>query len=633
MASSKVNSAQRLRLGAIASTVSLVIAGSALGQSIPAIQGAGHVSPLAGQDVTTTGVVTAVGSNSFYMQDPDGDGDPLTSDGLFVFTGDAPAVEVGQLIEAAGAVSEFIPGGADTGNLSTTQLFQPTITVLSSDNPLPAPLVIGASGRVPPNVDVISADEIDPPINLQNAADAAANPFDPEQDGIDFFESLEGMLVTLEAPVAVSATRTFNAFSSEFFTLPSRGSLIEPDNARTVRGGILLQPEPNNRGDQNPERVQIQIDGNLFPWDVPIVTVGDRLGDITGVLGYSFGNFEVNALAPFSVKAGRLKPETTRLRGRARALTLASYNVLNVSPDISDINQIATLGGHIANNLRSPDIIALQEIQDNSGEADDGVIDATETLEALRDAVITAGGPDYAFFDVAPEDGTSGGVPGGNIRNAFFYNPERVELVEFISLKPDVLAAAGVSNPDAFAGTRDPLVGVFGFRGREIVVVNNHLTSRFGSTPVYGGPQPFIQAGEAEREAQVGALNELVNLVLAFDPSANIAVVGDINTFQFTNDLTDILPGEDGVLTNLIPPVGTKRGVDRNNIYTFNFEGNAQVLDHVFVSAGLLKGARLDIVHVNVDFPRVDDSVGSDHEPLVAKLRLSKSSGVATLLP
>ena len=633
MASSKANSAQKLRLGAATSIVSLVIAGSAFGQSIPAIQGAGHVSPLAGQDVTTTGVVTAVDSDSFYMQDPDGDGDPLTSDGLFVFTGDAPAVEVGQLIEATGAISEFIPGGADTGNLATTQLFQPAITVLSNNNPLPASVVIGTSGRVPPNIDVISADEIDPPINLQDAAGAAANPFDPDQDGIDFFESLEGMLVTVEAPVAVSATRTFNPFSSEFFTLPSGGSLIEPADARTARGGILLQPEPNNQGDQNPERVQIQVDGDLFPSEVPVVTVGDRLGDITGVLGYSFGNFEINALEPFSVKSGRLKPETTKLRGYARALTLASYNVLNVSPDVSDTNQLATLGGHLANNLRGPDIIALQEIQDNSGEADDGVIDATATLEALRDAVVAAGGPDYAFFDVAPEDGTFGGVPGGNIRNAFFYNPERVELVEFISLTPGVLAEAGVSDPDAFVGTRNPLVGVFAFGSNEIMVVNNHLTSRFGSTPVFGGPQPFVQAGEAEREAQVGALNELVDLALAIDPNANIAVVGDINTFQFTDDLTGILPGEDGVLTNLIPPVGTKKGAERNNIYTFNFEGNSQVLDHVFVSDGLLKGAKLDIVHVNVDFPRVDDTVGSDHEPLVAKLRLSKSRGVATFLP
>ncbi|MGH1478675.1 MAG: endonuclease/exonuclease/phosphatase family protein [Geminicoccales bacterium] len=616
---------RRALLSTAACLASLIATGAAFGQSIPEIQGKGHVSPLVGQDVTTKGVVTAVGFNGFFMQDPDGDGDADTADGLFVFTSDAPTVEVGELIEATGVVSEFIPGGAGTGNLSTTQLDLPAITVLSSEQPLPAPVTIGRSGRVPPTRDVISADEIAPPINLQDAADDANNVFDPNQDGIDFYESLEGMLVTVEAPQAVSATRTFNAFSSEFFTLPNRGALVEPRNALTTRGGILLQPDPDNLGDQNPERVQIQLDGTLFPFDVPSVTVGDRLGDITGVMGYSFGNFEVNALGPIVIQDGRLKTETTRLRGRGNALTVASYNVLNLSPDGSDANQLVTLGGHIANNLGGPDILALQEIQDNSGETDDGVTDATQTLEALRAEVVAAGGPDYAFFDVAPADGASGGVPGGNIRNAFFFNPDRVSLVNFVSLTPEVLATTGISDPNAFLGTRDPLVGVFGFRSNEIIVVNNHLTSRFGSTPVYGGPQPFVQAGEAEREAQLGALNELANLVLEIDQRANIVVLGDLNTFQFTNDLETILPGEDTALTNLIPPVGSNRGLDRNNIYTFNFEGNSQVLDHVVVSDGLKQSALLDIVHVNVDFPRVDDTVGSDHEPLVARLQLSKN--------
>jgi len=622
----KRNRDQWLFLPLAVGALGLVTTGSALGQSISTIQGSTHISPLVGQDVTTQGVVTALDSNGFYLQDPDGDGDPVTSDGLFIFTGDAPPVDVGQLIEATGTVEEFIPGGADTGNLSTTQLGRPTITVISDNGPLPAPVVIGVSGRIPPTTDVISADETDPPINLQNAADADANIVDPDQDGLDFFESLEGMLVTVEAPVAVSAVRSFNEFSSEVFTLPSNGSLIEPGNARTRRGGILLQPDPDNRGDQNPERVQIQFDGDLFPFEIPAITVGDRLSDVTGVLGYSFGNYEVNAVLEITVDAGGLDEETTRLRSKGRALTLGSYNVLNLSPDVSDVNQLATLGGHIADNMQSPDILALQEIQDNSGEEDDGVTDATATLEALRDAVIAAGGPAYAFVDVAPADGASGGVPGGNIRNAFFYNADNVELVDVVSLTPDVLATTGISNPDAFVGTRDPLVGVFRFHGNDIIVVNNHLTSRFGSTPVYGGPQPFVQAGEAEREAQLGALNELVDLALASEPKANIVVLGDLNTFQFTNDLESILPGDDGVLSNLIPPVGTEKGRDGNNIYTFNFEGNSQVLDHIFISEGLKHGAKLDIVHVNVDFPRLDDTVGSDHEPLVAKLRLSRST-------
>jgi predicted extracellular nuclease len=280
----------------------------------------------------------------------------------------------------------------------------------------------------------------------------------------------------------------------------------------------------------------------------------------------------------------------------------------------------------IVDNLKSPDVIALQEIQDNSGEVDDGTTDATLTLQALVDAISAAGGPYYNFFDVAPADGSSGGIPGGNIRNAFLYNPDRVKLVDFVSLTPDVLGELGVSNPNAFDGTRDPLLGTFKFRGKEFKVINNHLTSRFGSTPIFGGPQLFVQAGETEREAQAKALNEVVNALIdagkgnskRASKAARIIVLGDLNTFEFTDDLTDILPGTGSarVLTNLINSIAD------DNVYTFIFEGNSQVLDHFFVSDNLLAGAKLDIVHVNVDYPRIVDTVGSDHEPLVGRLKI-----------
>jgi predicted extracellular nuclease len=587
--------------------------------SIPEIQGAGHISPFVGQTVTTSGIVTALAFNGYYVQDPLGDGDVNTSDGIFVFTGGAPSLAVGDEVELTGAPSEFIPGGAATGNLSITQLAFPDTTVLSIDNPLPAPVVIGSSGRIAPAVDVITKSER--PVNLQDDPGV----FNPDNDGIDFYESLEGMLVTIEDPVAVSATRTFSPFSSELFTLTNNGATIAPADARTARGGINLQPDPNNDGDQNPERVQIQFDGTLYQGDeVPAITVGDPLGDVTGVVGYSFGNFEVNAIETFAITPSNLVFETTSLVGTKKHVTVASYNVLNLSPLEEDDGQRSTLADQIVNNLRSPDVIAVQEIQDNSGETDDGVTDATDTLQALVDAIANAGGPLYEFFDVAPEDNTSGGIPGGNIRNAFLYNPNRVKLVDFISLTPEVLAKMGVTNPDAFSGTRNPLLATFKFRGKEFKVINNHLTSRFGSTPIFGGPQPFVQAGEAEREAQLAALNEVVDMLLAVgrgnkkkaSKAARVIVLGDLNTFEFTNDLTDILPGSDPVLFNLVDTLTD------DNVYTFNFEGNSQVLDHFFVNGTLFEHTELDIVHVNVDYPRVDEFVGSDHEPLVGRLKL-----------
>jgi predicted extracellular nuclease len=589
--------------------------------TISEVQGAGHVSPYVGSIVATGGIVTAIAFNGFYLQDPDGDGDANTSDGIFVFTDDAPSVDVGDEVELTGVVLEFIPGGAETGNLSITQITSPETKVLSGSNSLPAPVIIGTGGRIPPAVDVISKSER--PVNLQEVPGV----FNPDNNGIDFYESLEGMLVTIEDPVAVSATRTFSPFSSEMFTLTNNGANIEPGDARTARGGIELQPDPNNDGDQNPERVQIQFDPTISGGaSVPAITVGDRLDNVTGVVGYNFGNFEINATQQVTFISSGLGRETTALSGAKKAVTVASYNVLNLSPLATDDNQRATLAAQIVNNLGTPDVIALQEIQDNNGTVDDGTTDATETLQELVDAIADAGGPKYKFFDVAPEDGTSGGVPGGNIRNAFLYNSDRVKLVDFVSLSPDVLGGMGVSNPNAFDGTRDPLQATFKFRGKEFTVINNHLTSRFGSTPIFGGPQPFVQAGEDEREAQVGALNEVVNALLAAgrgnqnnaSKAGRIVVLGDLNTFEFTNDLTEILPGTGAnrVLTNLIG------SLDDDNVYTFIFDGNSQVLDHVFVTDNLLPGAEIDIVHLNVDFPRVDDTVGSDHEPIVVRFDL-----------
>jgi predicted extracellular nuclease len=495
---------------------------------------------------------------------------------------------------------------------------------------LPAPVVIGSSGRIPPNV--VTIGEVDAPlaVNLQPSFcpdGGGSTTFNPANDGIDFYESLEGMLVTVEDPVAVSATRTFSPFSSEMWTLPNDGANVAPPGVRTARGGINLAAGADGYGDTNPERVQIQFDPTISGGaSVPNITVGDRLDDVTGVVGYSFGNFEVIATGQVTFTSSGLAGETTKLGGGKKVVTVASYNVLNLSPDASDDNQRATLASHIVNNLGSPDVIALQEIQDNSGEVDDGTTDASQTLQALVDAIEAAGGPRYRFFDVAPEDGTSGGVPGGNIRNAFLYNPSRIRLVGFESLTPDVLKALGVGNPDAFFGTRNPLLATFKFGGKEFTVINNHLTSRFGSTPIFGGPQLFFQAGEAEREAQVGALNEVVNALLGAgrgdedraSKAGRIIVLGDLNTFEFTDDLTEVLPGtgEDRILSNLIDTLTD------DNVYTFIFDGNSQVLDHMFVTDNLLGGAEFDIVHVNVDFPRVDPAFGSDHEPLVGRFQI-----------
>lgn len=576
--------------------------------TIPEIQGAGHISGYDGQVVQTSGIVTAIDGGGFYLQDPNGDGDDATSDAIFVFTGfgDKP-VAVGDAIDIKGLVSEFIPGGAATGNLSTTQISNADITVTSSGNALPEATVIGAAGRTPPTETLISDGEL--PVDLQSSA----GDFNPETDGIDFYESLEGMRVTVDNPVAISAT---NGFGESWVVADDGANVTSPTGGLNDRGGLNINADADGYGDVNPERIQIQYDGDLLPdgFDTPDITLGDDLSDITGVVDYAFGNYEVRVTEDFTVEAPSANTaEVTTIQGTEDRLTVATYNILNVTAAAADGDaaQIAQLADQIANNLGAPDILALQEVQDDSGVADDGTLSADQTLQAIVDAIHAAGGPRYDFVSaVVDQDGENGGVPGGNIRNAFLYNADRVEAQEFITLESDVLASMGVSNPDAFDGTRDPLLGVFEFNGTEVTLINNHLSSRFGSTPIFGGPQPFVQAGEAEREAQAKALNEVVDGLLAADPDARISVVGDLNTFEFTDELAEDLPGTgtEQVLTNLI---GDLSG---DEAYTFVFQGNAQALDHIFVTDALRADAEVDVVHVNTDFA---DFV-SDHEPVVA---------------
>jgi len=516
----------------------------------------------------------------------------------------------GDEVRFTGTVEEFVPGGSETANLSVTAVNASALEVVGRGRPLPRPAAIGRDGRLPPSAGVISADEL--PVNLRDRAQVRRSRFDPAQDAIDFYESLEGMLVTVRRPVAVSATQTYGPEQSEIVTLADLARGIA-SSRRTRAGGILLQSDRENRGGQNPERVQIQLDAALFPGPVPRVNVGDRMGDVTGVLRYDFGNYEVAATTRFGVQPAGAAPETTALIGTADRVTVATYNVLNLSPTSSDRGQLRLLARQIVQRLRAPDIVALQEIQDESGEDDDGTTSARGTLRALTEAIAAAGGPAYAFFEVPPADGRPGGAPGGNIRNAFLYNPGRVRLLSYRSLTPAVLGSAGARDILAFQGSRDPLEGVFEFRGRQLRTVGNHLSSRFGSTPVFGAVQPFVQAGEAERAAQARALHDYAAHLLADAPDTRLVVLGDMNTFEFSDELAEVLPGRPALLHPLLGLVPERER------YTYNYEGNSQALDHVFVTRALRDGAELDVVHLNVDFPAPQGLTASDHELLVAR--------------
>ncbi|MBD2177503.1 SdiA-regulated domain-containing protein [Pseudanabaena sp. FACHB-1998] len=603
-------------LGATA-TATVTIADNDFPSKISTIQGASQTSPLVGQVVLAVpGIVTAVDSNGFYLQDPNPDANIATSEGILVFTGSAPTVKVGDSITVTGRVSEFIPGGASTGNLSTTQIGGTlTIAVLSSGNALPAATIIGAGGRVPPN-QIIDNDGL--------------TSFDAITDGIDFFESLEGMRVNAKNLQAVSATNSFG----EIYAVVDNGSGA---TGLSSRGTINISPT-----DFNPERIQIDIDNGVFDFALPNVNVGAKIGDVTGVVGYNFGNFEIIPTEAFgsNIVASTLQPEVTTLTKSSDTLKVATYNVLNLDPQLEtgvaagDIDndiangRFATIAQQIVNNLGTPDIIGLQEIQDNSGAQNDGVTSASLTLQTLVNAIAAAGGPTYKFIDnTFITNNASGGQPGANIRTAFLYNDDRVDLVD------GSVKTVPSSSFAAFADSRLPLIADFAFNGETVTVITNHFSSKGGSRPLFGTTQPSvgdeangngqenvaINGSLDQRRAQAQAVNDYFDSVLATKLDAKVVVVGDFNEFEFISPLNILAGGANPVLTNLT------NSLPENDRYTFNFDGNSQSLDHILVSNNLSGSAKVDIVNINTEF--VDNAQrASDHDPIVATIKLAPAS-------
>ncbi|MFZ1218681.1 MAG: lamin tail domain-containing protein, partial [Chthoniobacterales bacterium] len=484
------------------------------------IQGAAHLSPMAGQAVANVpGIVTATFSNGFYLQDPNPDANDATSEGVFVFTSSAPTVNVGDAILVGGTVSEFRAGGAGSTNLTITEIGSPTISVQSTGNPLPAPTVIGTGGHIPPTT-VIEDDA--------SGSVETSGVFDPASDGIDFYESLEAMRVQINNAVAVGPTSSF----AEIPVLSDDGANA---SIRTTRGGIVVRAT-----DFNPERVLL-ADG-VFA--VPTVHVGDHFsGPIVGVLDYTFGNFKLKITQFVTAVPAGLAQETTAIP-TATQLAIATFNVENLDPGDPPA-KFAALASLIVNNLRSPDLIAVEEIQDNNGPTNDSVVDATVTFNTLISAIQSAGGPTYVFRQINPVDDQDGGEPGGNIRVGFLFRTDRglaftdraggcSTCATTVGNGPsgvELSFSPGRVDPtnSAFNASRKPLAGEFTFNGQKLFVIGNHFNSKGGDDPLFGRFQPPTLSSETQRNQQAQIVNNFVDSILALNANAKIVVLGDLN--------------------------------------------------------------------------------------------------------
>jgi uncharacterized protein len=616
-----------VRMGTLALALPMASQAGAVPTSIPEIQGAAHFSPYAGQAVEgIEGIVTAVistgGGRGFYMQDPrpGGDGNLATADAIFVFTGAiTPAVAIGDHVRVGGTVTEFRSGCTACrptdrafNNLTLTEIVAPATTRLSSGNPLPPPVVIGAGGRIAPSL--IAPD-------LGGSVESTAYPFDAAANAIDFYESLEGMRVTVQNPIAVGPRNN----GGEIALVADFGAGAPLLNAR---GGVTVSV-----GNFNDQRVIVD-DPLIGGANMPQAKVGDRLEGVVGVMDYSFANYKLLLTQAPTLVPGTLAKEVAS-DARPGQVSIASFNVENLAGN-SPASKFNALAQQIVANLKSPDIIGLSEIQDNNGTTNNGVVAADQAYTKLIAAIAAAGGPTYAFRQIDPANNEDGGAPGANIRVGFLFNPATVGFTDRAGGGSDT---ATTINPDGslernpgrvdptnpawssaapppgeifgFEGTRKPLAAEFMVNGQRLILVATHFKSKTQDQPLFGRFQAPDQFTLDQRKAQAEVVADFVRDLLAVDPAARIVVLGDMNDFQFSETLAALTAAPLFNLYDLLPEAER---------YSYIFDGNSQALDHILISDALRGIAEFDVLHTNSEF--VSSARASDHDPLLLRLTL-----------
>lgn len=579
------------------------------------IQGASHKSPFDGQTVENIeGVVTysfKLGTANYYhIQTPDelADHDPKTSEAIVLYSGKNPwPIAVGDLVSVTGKVSEYAIDGFDDRqqtDMKTTQINVRNdqgghVTVKEKGAALPKPAVIDET-NVP--TEKIDSDQL--------------SVFNPDVDAIDFWESLEGMRVQTGRVKAVAPQEHGDLVT-----------VLESKKTNSLHGGLLLEKDH-----QNADRIQFRLEPNKEARDFEVATGDTFDGPITGVVGYSFQNYKIyvglNEMKAVH-KKGQAKPEQTTIVKKEDKLTIASYNLENFSNNLTTTSddKAKKLARAFVSDMQNPDIIGVTEVQDNNG-PDAGDSKANQTYQRLINEIEKAGGPAYKYVNIDPESNQDGGQPNANIRVGFLYNPKRVSLTEGMPAGNATTAVAYkdgklTMNPGridpahpAFKNSRKPLAAQFDFQGESIVVIANHWNSKNGDTPLFGSQQPPVYGSEAQRKEIAAVVSSFIKEVKTESPAANIVSLGDFNDFQFSESLK-IHEGE--YMTNMI------NQVEESDRYTYVYQGNSQVLDHILVSNHLANQTRVDILHVNADFT---DMAGraSDHDPVLAQIDL-KSAG------
>jgi predicted extracellular nuclease len=602
------------------------------------IQGSGSTSPLVSTSLTTTGIVTGLRSNGFFLQttDVDADANPETSEGIFVFTSSAPpaAAAIGNAVNVSGTVQEFIPS-ADPSSPPATELVSPTVIQLSTGNPLPAPTLITAAATT--------------------QASETSNP-------LDSLEEYEGMRVTVASLTVTGATQ--GSINEPNATVISSGVFIGVVTgvARPFReqGIAISDPLPAGapgtipRFDENPER--IRVDSDAQPGTTAIdVAAGTVITNITGPLDYAFRCYTIDPDAATPPIVGVLPGSTPATAPTADEFTVVSFNMERFFDTVNDPatsdpvltaaafnRRLAKASLIIRTVQRYPDVIGVEEMENLT------------TLQAVatqinNDAVNLDGlaNPNYTAF-------LSEGNDVGGIDVGFLVKASRISVVDVTQFG----LTDTFTNPDSstsILNDRPPLVlratcprplgGTLPF-----TVIVNHLRSLSGVDDTTPGSNGFATEGDRvrfKRRAQAEYLANLIQTRQVADATELIITLGDMNAFNVNDGYVDSIGTIKGTPTaasqvtlassDLVNPDLTDLidVLPAAQQYSYNFDENAQTLDHIILNHKALvfltrfAYARNDSDFAVKNYESTNELRISDHDQPVAYFNLTLSPSAA----
>ena len=602
--------------------------------SIAQVQGEGNVSSAVDQNVRLTGVVTARTKTGFFIQTPDdkADASKNSSEGIFVFTRTEPPAEAdnGNIVSVTGTVEEF-RRESDTLASTITELSmrkdRDEIKIVSKSNALPKPVVL-------------------------TAADFMSN-------SVDSLEKYEGMRVQIDEMTASSPTggrvdiKNFSSVSDRaFFAVikPVPRPFREP--GRDVRELSTIADKEKFKKefpkavifDSNPDVLRIDCDEQVPSLTQKVVPnrceawAGTDVKNVVGVLHYSYAKFTVLTDPDAPVTISPPKKAIDLPVPTDRQFIVAGMNLENFFDDEDDPNikeDVATpeafgrrlnkISRAVRELMQSPDVI--------------GVIEA-ESLSALKRLAsklnadtVAAGKPDpkYEAFLIDGNDGRG-------IDNGFLVKTSRVKVVETKQFGKEDKYKNPNTKEDNFLNDRPPLMLRASINDAkagqpfEFTVIVNHLKSFLG----YNDPKQMENV-RLKKKLQAEFLARLVQSRQTADPKERIIVLGDFNSFQFADGIMDqigtiigkpagkdevLIASDDLVTPDLINLVGAISAPQR---YSYIFDGNAQVLDHILISETLRKHTTgFGYARINADHPEILRNDGnrferfSDHDPAIA---------------